>query len=393
MKSKRLYLVIGILLIAAIGAVLFVLFGGDEEFGREDKIDGRTTDPTREYVLGEDGALDLAQVAVTYEQVLDDYKQWAKYPPDSRPLRAGFIDQIEFHWIPLPPQNMPIPDGKGGLTEPRHACLLQPQTHTVTEGMEMVVTLRCASAGEGGQTVPVDIREIKLIRTLDDKTWQTETPRVEAGTPANKHEYRLLYRPRQDDWGDMSLQVNFAIPGEPGGFVHTLKTHFFSSPTAPARFNGIVAERIEDGSLLVSAELNVRFPGRYTIEANLFNANGPVAYARKDARLGGGTQRVDLEFFGKIFHDQNAEAPYIVRGLRGIQDTDPLDPADLSKPVEEVQKMLATLKTTQPHKRVIPNFEKDYTTQEYRLAEFSNREWDSPIKRERMAELGQLAGQ
>ena len=257
----------------------------------------------------------------------------------------------------------------------------------------MEVTLRCATISESGGTTPVDIQEIKLVRRLDTKTWQTETPTVEAGSAENRHLYKITYRPRKDDWGDMHLDVNFTIPGEKGGFTHTLKTHFFSSPTAPARFTGIAGERIEDGSLIITADLNVRFKGRYTIEANLFNEDGPVAYARKDARLNGGPQQVELKFFGRIFHDANAAGPYTLRGLRGIQDTDPLDPALLDKPPEEVEKILANLKTTQPAKRVIPTYAQDYKTQDYELSEFANDRWDSPEKRERIAELRKLAGQ
>lgn len=393
MNKRNILIIVGGL-IAVLLVVVFVLLSGEDGLtDRDDRIDGRTSDPTQHYELGEEGAIDLAETFVTYETVLDDYRRWAQYPPDSRPLRPSFVDQIEHHWVPLPPQNMPTVNEAGELVEPKYSCRIQPQKHTVTEGEQIEVTLRCAGVGEGSEPVKIDIREVVLKRVLDTQSWQTETPQIEAGTAENRFQYKLTYRPRKDDWGDMFMEVNFVIPAEPGGFTHTLKTHFFSSPVAPAQFEGIAGERIEDGSLIITANLNVKLPGRYTIEANLFNEDGPVAYAREDARLQGGPQQVELKYFGKIFHDANAVGPYILRGLRGIQNTDPIDPINLTKSPEEVDKYLKSVKSTTPHRRTIPTWEKEYKTQDYQLSEFSNSEWDSPEKRERIAELSKLAGQ
>jgi hypothetical protein len=396
---KKSIIAIGAVIVALV--VVLVVFlsqpAGGPDRAREDAIVRQNSDPTLQYQQSGDGGsmVDGAETEVSYEQVLDDYRHWAQYPPDSRPLKANYTDQIEHHWIPLPPRPMPIigPDGKA--KDPQHACLLQPLNHTVTEGQQMEVTLQCrAMAGDGaGQGAPLEIKNIRLVRYFDEKEYNTEQPRVTEGDKANKFTYRLTYVPRKDDWGDMELTVDFVVPAEKEPFTHTLKAHFFSSPVAPAQFRGVVAERIQDGSLIIVAEVNARFAGRYTIEANLFNEDGPVAVARTDARLKAGPQNVEIQFFGKIFHDQNAPGPYQVVALRGEQDTSPLDPADLNLPPEEVEKMLSTLEATGPQKRTIPTWEGKYTTETYRLEDFSNAEWDSEIKRERMAELKQLAGE
>ena len=390
----------------AIAVLVFVLVwllatdSGTGDLSREDAIDRSNRDPTEGYQFGQEGAVDFTQAAVSYEQVLEDYERWSQYPPDSRPLRPEYRDQIEHHWIPLPKQKMPVPDGDGGLKDPTFACRLQPLNHSVTEGQKMEVTLRCSSVAAeqaspgGGPGVPLDVREVKLERFVGDRTFGLPTPEILPGTADNDYTYTFVYNPAANDWGDVQIEANFVIPEEKSNFTHTLKSHFFSSPTAPARFTRVVGERIDDGSLVIVVELNVRFPGRYTIEANLFNEEGPVAHARKDARFsGGGPQRVELEFFGKVMHDQNAPGPYFVRGLRGIQDTDPVDPLELTKSVEEVEKYLAQVKSDAPHRRVIPTFEEEYRTKPYDLSELSNAEWDSPTKRERLSELRELAGQ
>ncbi len=370
----------------------------------EDEIVRHSTDPTLEYhQAGDDASLvDGTGGEVGYAQVLEHYRIWAQYPPDSRPLKASYSDQIEHQWIPLTPQPMPIiaPDGK--ITQPRHSCLLQPLNHTVTEGQQMQVTLRCQGlagsdsanpSADDSPGVSIVVKNFRLVRYFDEKEFNTEQPVVTEGDRANDYTYRFTYVPRKDDWGDMELTVDFALPAENEEFTHTMKAHFFSSPIAPARFRGVVSEQIVDGSLVIVVQMNVRYAGRYTIEANLFNEEGPVGISRTDARLAAGSQTVELQFFGKIFHDQNAPGPYQLVGLRGIQDTGPLDPLDLTKSPEEVNELLAKIESTGPDRRTIPNWEGNYTSGAYRIEDFSNAEWDSPIKRERIARLSLLAGE
>ena len=392
---KKSLIVAGVVIVALIVALVVFLSdsGGGSGLSRNDEIDRQMKDPTGEYIDQGGQMVDGADAAVSYEQVLEDYRRWAQYPPNSRPLKANYFDQIEHHWIPQQPTVMPVvgPDGK--VYEGQHACLLQPMNHTVTEGHIMEVTLQCRTTQEGGPAVPVEIKTIKLVRYFNEKEWQVPTPEVTPGSQANEFTYTLKYQPRQEDWGDMSLSVDFVVPAEKEKFTHTLKTHFFSSPVAPAQFRGVAGERIDNGSLIITVEVNARFAGRYTIEANLFNDEGPVAIARTDARLAAGPQNVDLQFFGKIFHDQNAPGPYKLVGLRGQQDTAPLDPEDLNKSPEEVEKLLAKLESTEPHRRQIPTWDGTYSTEPYKLDVFSGAEYDSPAKRERIEELRALAAE
>jgi hypothetical protein len=387
-------IIAGVAIIALVIALFFILSeptGGPGELSREDEIDRQTSDPTREYIEQDGELVDGTDTAVSYEQVLEDYRRWAQYPPNSRPLKANYFDQIEHHWIPLEPKVMPIVGADGKLVEGKHSCLLQPLNHTVTEGQVMEVTLRCAPPAEGAPGVPLEIQNIKLVRYFNEKEWQVPTPEVTEGTKENDYTYKLTYRPRAEDWGDMDLVVDFKVPSEKNDFTHTLKGYFFSSPVAPAQFRGIAGERIDDDGLVIIAEVAVRFPGRYTIEANLFNDDGPVGVSRTDVRLKAGPQNVEIKFFGKVFHDQNAPGPYKVVGLRGSQDTTPLDPVDLNKSPEEVEKLLAKLESTEPQRRQIPTWEGDYRTEPYKLDVFSGGEWDSPEKRERLEELRELA--
>ena len=54
---------------------------------------------------------------VPFSKVLSDFREWAQYPPDSRPLTALDVDQLRFEKIELPFTPMPIvEEGKPKVT-------------------------------------------------------------------------------------------------------------------------------------------------------------------------------------------------------------------------------------------------------------------------------------
>ena len=190
----------------------------------------------------------------------------------------------------------------------------------------------------------------------------------------------------------MELTVDFALPEEKTPHLHQLKTHFFSSPQAPAKFTGKFQERLDKGSLIVQAEVQVRLAGNFRLEANLLAADGtPVAHARSETRLGGGVQWVEFLFFGKVLRDGRQPGPYKLSGLRGQQVNLPISPELLALPPEQVEKILASTEQSEPIKRAIIPWIGEYRTEAYQLNQFSDAEWDSEFKRERIAELEKLA--
>lgn len=395
MKNRRLLIIVSAVIVIILVAGIALLLGRETELDKYRRnADGQFDDPTRR--LEEMAATDAL---VTYEQVLEDYKKWAQYPPTSRPLRPEYTDVIEFQKIAVPYQMMPIPDGKDGLKAGKFQCRLQPVEHTVTEGEVLEIQLSCqdpetANDPRAAQGTEIRVESMELVRYLDTKTWPVAEPETKPGTQANSFVTSFLFRPKRDDWGNMDFAVKFKLPAEGSGFVHELKTHFFSSPVAPAQFTGSFRERIENGSLVISAELDVRMPGRYEVQANLFAQDEtPIATSKVYQKLTGGRQFVDLLFFGKLLHDQGAGGPYTLTGVHGLQDTDPLDPEKLSGPPDEVEKLIQGARTTEPNRRVIPRFKGKFVTQPYSLNDFSSSEYDSEEKRARMEELGKLAGQ
>lgn len=339
-------------------------------------------DPSQELVM-------LAKNSdVPFSKVLADFREWAQYPPDSRPLTALDLDQLHFEKIELPLTPMPIvEDGK--LKEPMHSCVLQAESHTAYEDLVHETKLRCQNIASGKAVMP-DVRAVKLTRTAASATFNTAPPEIVKND--NPPHVSFLFKPRPQDWGDMELTVDFALPEEKTPHLHQLKTHFFSSPQAPAKFTGKFQERLDQGSLIVQAELQVRLAGNYRLEANLLAADGtPVAHSRTDARLGGGTQWVEFLFFGKVLRDSRQPGPYKLTGLRGQQMNLPIQPEQLMLPPEQVEKILQSTEQTEPIKRAIIPWIGEYRTEAYQLNQFSDAEWDSDFKRERIAELERLA--
>jgi hypothetical protein len=389
MKLKRYYYVIaGAVALLGLGIALYFFKS------RTDRRSETASDHKRRVLSAfEDPTRELREMAlqtqVPYADVLSDFKIWSQYPQDSRPLSRGDVDVLNFGKIELPFMPMPVIEN-GKPKEPVYSCVLQPNAHTAYENEDLETHLRCQET-QSGKFALADIRTLKLTRTAGTGIFDVPLPDVRKNEKAPVSVV-FVYRPRPQDWGDMELSVDFLIPEEKSSFIHRLKVHFFSSPEAPAKFLGKFNERIDNGSLIISAEINVRKPGPYRIEGILTTEDGqPIGHARVDSRLGGGSQWVDLLFFGKIFHDKGIPGPYKLAALHGAQQNLPISPEALTGPPDQVDKLIQMTEQTEPIKRSMLPWQGDYRTFAYTLKTFSFAEYDSEFKRERISELEKLA--
>ena len=331
--------------------------------------------------------------------VLRDYKEWAKYPPDSRPLLKDHRDETRPEIIKGSPQRMVILDPetkKPKLSE--YYCLLQPKTHTAIGKDPHRITLRCTKP-PSQKPVALEIVESRLERRVQDKPVRLPTPTVsdqgrDGDEKAGDRIYTFEWRPRGVDWGNMEHTVRFNIPDEEASPSRTyqLTTAFFSSPHSPARFTGRVNEQLVDGSLILSVQLQVARAGDYEIKGNLFAGDEPIAVSRGRATLKTGLQTIDLLFFGKLFHDRNAAGPYTLRSLRGIRENLAISPSELaSKSPEEVNRILeeSTKRraASEPDRELIPYATEGFKTRNYTLKDFSPKEYESDKKTQRIKML------
>ncbi len=364
---------------------------------RDDRGAGKAEDPFQFY--GDAKNEKPRDVPVRPADVLRDYREWSRYPPDSRPLLRGHTDELRPEVIRSGLQRLVVPDPvtkQPKLSE--HYCVLEPETHTALGAEPHNITLRCVKPPSRTPSV-VQFVEVRLAKRVQDRLVGLPSPTYgdngrDGDRTAGDRVYTFQWRPRGVDWGNIELLVRFQIPSEDVNppREYQLMTSFFSSPHAPARFTGKATEKIVDGSLVISVQLSVTKPGDYEIKGNLFAGDEPIAVSRGRGSLRPGLQTIDLLFFGKIFHDRGKPGPYTLRHLRGIRENLAISPSEIAgKSVEEVNRILEASTRRQaasePDREVIPFSKEEHRTQSYTLKEFSSAEYESPQKTQRLKML------
>lgn len=203
--------------------------------------------------------------------------------------------------------------------------------------------------------------------------------------------YTFSWTPRAGErmhWGELTMKVKFDLLTMKDAEVLTV---FNSTPTRPAEFTGKYFEILEDGSLLIGVEMDVKKAGKYIIEANLFGKDDgePYHWVYANEYVEAGRQVVNLKFFGLVFHDREfSEGRLVLRNLRGRRLNLPYDPrqeadllargADLPVTSEPLEEWLT------------PGI--DFVTgRSYDVSEFTKSEYDGPDKRERMNVIREYA--
>ncbi|MFH2096497.1 MAG: choice-of-anchor X domain-containing protein [Bacteroidota bacterium] len=388
-----------IIAIIIIGALIFILMPGSSqqdkqargkeysEMEKKKKKLFRPSDPLLAEKSMQNPMEIVRKAKVPREHLLKDYLSWARYPPNSRPLDEGHVDVLDYHIVYLKEQKMPYFDGEN-YVESDFSCVLQPSAHSVFEGESLAIYLSCRKDGST-ENRNLKIKSYKVEGKAGELLFNPSKPVVgdnghNGDETANDGIYTFLFTPDEDDWGDIFLSVKFEVAGDETGSEYELKTHFFASPETPATFTGVFEETVRDGSLYITVELDVSEEGFYTVEANLLSDEGPIAFARTDKDLEGGKQKVELEFFGKILHDKGIDGPYKLIGLRGQLDTGAIQLANLTKSPEEVAKFLKEVSDERPNRLMVPYYKEEYKTAAYKSREFSDKEYDSPEKQQRI---------
>lgn len=87
-----------------------------------------------------------------------------------------------------------------------------------------------------------------------------------------------------------------------GGFL-------YSNPWA--HLTGRFRDRVEDGNLIVSAEVEVTRAGRFHLAGTLYTGgNETLGWAQAAVELPVGTHWLDLSYYGRMFHDRGAAGAY-----------------------------------------------------------------------------------
>ncbi len=397
-SNKNIFIIIGAVLLVAIAAFLFWP-GKDGSGSKKGKDLSSKTDPTQGGGISEDGtSVDGSSSGgdgkgVTPEFLLEQFKEWAQYPPYSRPMSNLNADLVEPFFV----QESPIVmfDSPTSKEPNGYRCYLQPKNYAVIGlNSTMYITMECRDNVANSAT-PVKVQDARMFRDFDGQRFSAVKPDFnddgrDGDETAKDNIITFNWRPMKNDWGDMTLEADI-VYGKEGKKAKVTST-FFSSPHKPAEFTGTFRENLNDGSLSIYATIQVLKAGNYHLEANLKEAaeGNYLAYATFDGELKTGTQEVEFVFFGKIFRDKGFEGPYLVTDVRGHRVNLPIDPAWNDQGEEGLKKIQAA-KTTEPDKELVIPFKDEYKTKPYTLSQFSKKPWESADKNNRIKELEQLA--
>lgn len=349
----------------------------------------KTSDPTKPSGTRENTE-DPTADGVTPSQLLEQYEEWAQYPPYSRPLSSANFDLINPFFIESPPDIML---NKIGDKDPNgFVCHLQPKSWAVVGDESMIITLECRDKERN--RAKINIESSQMFREFDGKRFGAVSPDVndrgsDGDVQAGDNIYTFKWRPLKADWGQMLLTTKIAYG--PENKKAELQTSFFSSPNRTAEFTGVFSDTKEDGSLVIRAAVQVYKKGNYHLEANLKDEkNGEwIGYSTVDETLASGRQEVTFVFFGKLLRDKNLDGPYVITLLRGHRVNLPIDPEWFNQGAEGLRK-IQEARSTEPDRELVTPYKDEYKTRYYKVEDFSKAQWDSKEKRERIEQLKNL---
>ncbi|HEX3129027.1 MAG TPA: hypothetical protein VH394_16965 [Thermoanaerobaculia bacterium] len=236
------------------------------------------------------------------QETAKDYRIRARFPESSHALAPGEKDPVKEKRTATH-QSARGPEGKGAAL----AIWAGSVSYEVGRPVTLFATVE-GSIGNGALEVSADVvgEAGDLVAHVDyndqgrggdhkagDGVW-TARFRMPAGVePEVAASYMVKVRSRLSD-GDVRETV--------GGFL-------YSNPGA--HLTGRYRDALRDGSLVVSAEVDVARAGRFHLAGTLYSQKGePVGTAQAAAELEPGRQWIDLTFYGLMFHDRQVAGPF-----------------------------------------------------------------------------------
>ena len=288
-----------------------------------------------------------------------DYRARTRYAPGSGALGAQAVDLLEPNrrYESFRPIEDTVNRGRGG-----EMSYLFTADKYYYEGDEVVRATLAVRRGE--ELVPVKFTRAQAV---GESAKGASDEREEVNFIPEAGEYRAeldLDESYPEHHGPILLSIEFEYER---GKTQEASLRIFSTPanSIPAHFTGGYSDTAVDGSLVVYADVQVREPGFYRFDLNLFSSDGaPLAFANFKGPLDVGLHHVPFEFFGLLLLDLGVSGPYQVRNLRGYLFLD----------------------GEYPDRLRLRDAENVYWTHAYEVASFSDEEFMSDHKA-RMIEL------
>jgi len=202
---------------------------------------------------------------------------------------------------------------------------------------------------------------------------------------------------RKEYWGVINLVVTASLAGSSDEFV--MRQTFYSSPMTAGKFTGQFQEKLENGSLVINAGVNVTSRMACFVSANLYSVDKGLPSQHVERRLivDPSMRSIAFTFFGKIFRDYGHEGTFRLQDLKAQCENLQYPPEWFMDSVAhkvELQGFQARPPAVKEPSRIYFEYN-DYTykTQKYSSTVFSDREWQSPESTRKLTLYNRAAGE
>lgn len=228
------------------------------------------------------------------------YREQARYPESSWPLRAGQADTLKDERTPT----VVTSGGRDGAPELR---LWNAAVSVEAPGdVDLFASLAQADRKLRPERFTAEI--IDQSGALGAKAVYADDGRGadrEAGDGV--YSARVSGLPVPELAAQYLVAVEAALPG--GALVHGSGGFLYSRPWA--RLTGSFRDRQSDGNVVVEAQVDVTRAGRFHLAGTLATPDRQaLGTAQAAVELGPGRHWIALSFYGLMFHDRGAAGPY-----------------------------------------------------------------------------------
>ena len=344
------------------------------------------------------------------------FEDFAKYPPESRPLHNWNWDLLH-PWLTesSPMSLMPVQllhqldslEGSGLSDEEISQRVTMPSSlpryqfdmnKTIVAGTQDGVTAQLTvSPPDGSNTAPrIHITKVELIG--DDYFGSPSLGAVpyscETASPVCTFQWKA---PSTDKkyWGALELDVTLTVEGMPDEFV--ARQSFYSSPMVAGKFTGNFQEHLDNGSLVIDAGVNVQSRMVCFVSGNLYSVDKetPAQFFQRRMIVDPSMKQISFTFFGKIFRDDGDEGAFRLQDIKGQCENLAYPPEwfmDSLGHQAQLQAFRENQPTTMEPTRIYFEYNAySYVTRKYASTDFSDEEWQSPAKTQKLDALRKAA--
>lgn len=249
---------------------------------------------------------------------LASYLDWARYPPQSRPIRER-PDRVKGHSVPV--RRLPL--SKKDKAPSKLDVVLSQSHYYLARDEVAELVLRCR---QGEEPVACRVTGATLAASPEMKgrpgppvAVAFEPGGAGAGEAASVGVWRALVTPGQSGFagahGPLEITVGVEGAGESGSCSFQLS--YTGDP--PAVFNGSTSTVVTGGSVRICLGMQVVRAGRYVLDVRVVDVEGrPFALLTFNDELAAGAQEACLVLPGRLILDEGAKGPLGLRDLEGF---------------------------------------------------------------------------